>query len=190
MDQSLGEHIRQLREDQGLGRRELAKRAGVTYSYLSKIETGERVGSLSTLTKIAEALGMTVSAIQAGDTNMLVANIPDADLVKAVVHADGSIEPADAAAAGERAMVLNNHPSAYLRERDTLLLAPPPATTAMRDGDLVVAQVAGAGPVVRYLEQAGSIWLLRPLDPSGPTVVLDGSGVFLRCGIRAVLRYI
>lgn len=46
------------RSRQGLTRQELARLAGISYPYLSQIETGDRVPSLKTLAKLAQALAL------------------------------------------------------------------------------------------------------------------------------------
>jgi DNA-binding XRE family transcriptional regulator len=46
------------REHRGLSQRDLAARAGLNFAYLSQIETGARRGSIETMKKLAEALGV------------------------------------------------------------------------------------------------------------------------------------
>jgi DNA-binding XRE family transcriptional regulator len=46
------------REHRGLSQRDLAARAGLNSAYLSQIETGARKGSIGTVKKLAEALGV------------------------------------------------------------------------------------------------------------------------------------
>ena len=48
------------REHRGLSVKALAELAGVAPAYLSQIETGKREGTVSTLSKIAKALGVTI----------------------------------------------------------------------------------------------------------------------------------
>lgn len=48
------------REYRGLSGKELAKAAGIAPSYLSNIESGKRDGTVGTMKKIAEALGVTI----------------------------------------------------------------------------------------------------------------------------------
>jgi len=53
--------IRQLRLKQGLTQAELAKRAGLSWIYIAKLEGGDRVSpSLPALHRIARALGATL----------------------------------------------------------------------------------------------------------------------------------
>lgn len=53
---SIGERVRALRQERGLGVRELARRVGVTASMLSQIERGGVNPSVGTLFRLAEAL--------------------------------------------------------------------------------------------------------------------------------------
>lgn len=55
---NLGGRIRSIRIQRGMEQDELAKKAKITQSHLSKIETGESNPSIPSLKKIAEALGV------------------------------------------------------------------------------------------------------------------------------------
>ena len=52
--------VRVWREYRGLKARELAEAAGISQSYLSQIESGEREGTFDTMRRIAEALRVTL----------------------------------------------------------------------------------------------------------------------------------
>ena len=54
--EGLGRAIRVIRTGQDLSRKELALRAGLSYSYLAEIETGAKVPSSKALAALAEAL--------------------------------------------------------------------------------------------------------------------------------------
>ena len=56
--EALGRTIRVLRTEQGLSRSDLAKRAGVSYSYLSAIENGTKPPSTKIQMLVARALGV------------------------------------------------------------------------------------------------------------------------------------
>ena len=58
--QSLGERIRALRSEQGLTLVQLGQRVGLSASYLSQIERGVTMPSLTRLTTIANALNVEV----------------------------------------------------------------------------------------------------------------------------------
>ena len=51
-----GAAVSSVREDLGLDRKELAETAGISYSYLSAIESGQKLPSGTVQTKLAEAL--------------------------------------------------------------------------------------------------------------------------------------
>lgn len=55
---ALGRTIKVLRTDRALERKELADRAGISYSHLASIETGQKQPSPQVLTAIADALGI------------------------------------------------------------------------------------------------------------------------------------
>jgi len=54
----LGDAIRLRRQEIGLSRREVAQRAGLSYPYLSELETGKKRGSPDSIRAVAEALGL------------------------------------------------------------------------------------------------------------------------------------
>ena len=56
--EALGRTVQVLRTDQGLDRRDLADRAGISYSYLAAIENGKKPPSSKVLFSIAGALGL------------------------------------------------------------------------------------------------------------------------------------
>lgn len=55
--------LNEIRERQGLSQRALAKKAKMSQTYLCNVETGKADPSLSTLTRLAKALGVTVSEL-------------------------------------------------------------------------------------------------------------------------------
>ena len=59
----LGMRIKMLRENEGLTQVQLAERAGIQPSHLSRIEAGKYAVTFETVQAIAEALGMTVDII-------------------------------------------------------------------------------------------------------------------------------
>ncbi len=52
--------VRHIRQENGLSLRALAAMAGMSYPYLCNVENGKADPSLSTLRKLAKALGVTV----------------------------------------------------------------------------------------------------------------------------------
>jgi transcriptional regulator with XRE-family HTH domain len=63
---SFGGRVKQLREEQGISIRRLAKRAGISKSSLSKIEAGDQVAGLEASERIAAGLGLTLWQILGG----------------------------------------------------------------------------------------------------------------------------
>lgn len=62
-DHYLGNFIRKYRLEQHLTIADVSARAGISKGMLSKIENGQTSASLSTLTKLAQALGLTLSSV-------------------------------------------------------------------------------------------------------------------------------
>lgn len=76
----LGDRIRKLRVRQRLTLKQIAGACGVTTSLLSKIENGKAFPSVATLTRIAEALGVRMSALlDAPRDQTTVVSTADAD---------------------------------------------------------------------------------------------------------------
>lgn len=63
----LGRRIRSLREGHGLSQGKLAERAGLSEKYLGEVERGGGNITIELLTKLADALGVTVAAIMEND---------------------------------------------------------------------------------------------------------------------------
>lgn len=61
LDQYLGNMIRDLRKREGLTIADISKQAGISRGMLSKIENGQTATSLETLSRIANALGASLS---------------------------------------------------------------------------------------------------------------------------------
>ncbi len=59
----LGQRVCDLRKALSLTQEELAKKAGIGFSYISMIERGQRMPHLETLVRIAAALGVSVSQL-------------------------------------------------------------------------------------------------------------------------------
>lgn len=63
MGRELGRFVESRRSELGLTRRELAEASGLSYPYVSQIETGDREPSLKRLHDLAHALGVGVSQL-------------------------------------------------------------------------------------------------------------------------------
>ena len=62
-----GQRLRQLRVDQALTLRALADRSGVSYDTINKLELGQRPARLSTIRKLADALGVEPKELMKGE---------------------------------------------------------------------------------------------------------------------------
>jgi transcriptional regulator with XRE-family HTH domain len=62
---ALGQAIRRLREAEGLSQESLALRADVDRAYVGRVERGDNAAALLTLKRIADALGITMTALMA-----------------------------------------------------------------------------------------------------------------------------
>ena len=63
---TFGGHLRRLREDAGLSRAELARRAGVPASTLRQWESDRGMPDLAALVRLAQALGVQVERFAEG----------------------------------------------------------------------------------------------------------------------------
>ena len=63
MTSGLAKRLKQLRAERGLTQAALAKRAGVTLSYVGRLEIGKHDPQLSSLRKLAKALKVTVGEL-------------------------------------------------------------------------------------------------------------------------------
>ena len=59
----LAMRLRQLRKVKELTQEDLARKAGVTLGYIARLETGRHDPKLSTLRKLAKALGVSVAEL-------------------------------------------------------------------------------------------------------------------------------
>jgi transcriptional regulator with XRE-family HTH domain len=78
--QRVGEHVRQLRVQAGISLRTLARQTGFSASFMSQLENGRVSPSISSMEKIAAALGATLSeffAAAAGGEGGLVVRTAD-----------------------------------------------------------------------------------------------------------------
>ena len=66
---NIGERLRELREERNISMRSLATRSGLSANALSMIERGKASPSVSTLYKLAEALGISITTFFASATD-------------------------------------------------------------------------------------------------------------------------
>jgi len=92
---TVGERIRQRRVELGLSQRELATE-GVSYAYISRLESNERRASVSVLRKIAPKLAVSVQWLETGKPD------PAEELARLVLDHRGRPLPARAATLARR----------------------------------------------------------------------------------------
>ena len=63
---ALGKRVRELRTDQGLSQEQLAERSHMHWTHISGIERARYDVKLSTLSRVARGLGVTISELLAG----------------------------------------------------------------------------------------------------------------------------
>lgn len=88
--------IREIRKSRGLTQAELGKLAGVSRSYLSEMETGSKDINATRLTRIAQALGVSVVDLFEADSSdpilsLLLARFPamtEAQKLALLAHAE------------------------------------------------------------------------------------------------------
>ncbi|MEV6057413.1 helix-turn-helix transcriptional regulator [Streptomyces sp. NPDC052107] len=74
----LGRSLRELRDERGWSRKDLAERSGLSYPYVSQLENGDREPSFDTLTKLAQTFGLAVDALLAPATTQRSSRPPTA----------------------------------------------------------------------------------------------------------------
>jgi len=72
---SLGEKVRKLREAKKLSVRELARRSGISASFISGIEGGNRYPSVAALERLAGELGVSAAALRKLDNRSSLAQL-------------------------------------------------------------------------------------------------------------------
>lgn len=75
MKQTLGQKIRELREDAELSLRELGKKVGASAAFLSDIELGHRFPSKEVFAKLAKVFHVRLDALQQYDSRQSVADL-------------------------------------------------------------------------------------------------------------------
>ena len=70
--QSIGRRLRSARQERGLTLRQVAKSSGLTAAFISQLERGDTSASVSSLVKIAAALGIEVTSLFEKPSSTLV----------------------------------------------------------------------------------------------------------------------
>ena len=118
LSEALGRTIRLARIDQRLERRDLAERAGISYSYLSAIENGQKEPSGRVLYAIARSLGLRDDELLAAARDRLETNVgPTAPPAPPSAVAASTAPRAASAAPGPRRRAWLSRPAAVQEHR-------------------------------------------------------------------------
>ena len=97
--QAVGHTIKVFRTDLGMARRELADTVGISYSYLTEIENGNKPASANILGPIADALGLRLSQLtEAAERRQESWNDPDRSPTSAIRARAQAAPPSDSLA--------------------------------------------------------------------------------------------
>jgi transcriptional regulator with XRE-family HTH domain len=94
---AIGRRLRQRRESLGLSQRDLSE-PGVSYAYISRIESGARTPSVKALRKLAPKLGVSVDWLETGEQS------PGEQLARLVLDHAGQPLPATAVKLAHRVL--------------------------------------------------------------------------------------
>lgn len=111
---ALGRAIKVLRTLQGIDRKDLADRAGLSYSYLAEIENGKKSPSASAQKAIADALGLLVGDLHVHAKKLLYEIRSDASEERSRLGVSASMQPRRSA---ERLSSADLPPSSGARAR-------------------------------------------------------------------------
>lgn len=94
VDTSIGQRLKAARMAKHLRQEDLAERSGVSLANLRKIEQGQRQGSLSTLTRLANAMGASVNDILGVQPGLGGDAAPDVTRVRVAIYdRSADVEP-------------------------------------------------------------------------------------------------
>lgn len=161
--QRIGRALQVLRAELGLSRKQLATRAGLSYSYLSEIEGGKKEPSSKTMFVLADALGVSPSELMAAAETR----------VRSSATAPRSRRYApdypDAAPTMAREMPAAPEPSASIELGEE---AEDPRQTSWFRSRRRARQQPGAGTDLR-LDREELIAILERLDPEDRQLVME-----------------
>jgi SOS-response transcriptional repressor LexA len=181
---TLGEYIRQKREEQGLSARQLAEMAGVSDAHIIYIETGRRKPTFDKVVNILDALGVSVEdyfresrpevsnvepAAMGGLHRVPVISWVTAGKWKEVCDA---FEPGDADewlqtdVRGKNVFalrVVGDSMEPEFKEGEVVIVSP---HVEAQPGDYVVVKDPEEKATFKQLKKYGKRWVLHPLNPN------------------------
>jgi transcriptional regulator with XRE-family HTH domain len=88
----LGNNLAEYRKKLKISQRELGRRSGVSGQMISKIENDNTIPSFTTLSKIADALGITLNELLAGESEVIGVETDDVHGILDIINYSGSIK--------------------------------------------------------------------------------------------------
>jgi SOS-response transcriptional repressor LexA len=180
---TVGQFIRQKREEQGLSARQLAERAGVSDAHILYIETGRRNPTFDKVMNILDALGVGIEEFLM-EARPSVANVEPAGLgwfrkipVISWVMAGKWREVCDAFEPGDAdewiesdvrgrsvfaLRVVGDSMEPEFKEGEIIIVSP---HVEAQPGDYVVVKDGEEKATFKQLKKYGPRWVLHPLNP-------------------------
>jgi SOS-response transcriptional repressor LexA len=181
---TLGEFIREKREEQGLSARQLAEMAGVSDAHIIYIETGRRNPTFGKVMNILDALGVSVEDYLK-ESRPGIANIEPAQIrglhrvpVISLVVAGKWKEVCDAFEPGDAdewldsdvrgknvfaLRVVGDSMEPEFKEGEVVIVSPQVEAVP---GDYVVVKNRDGQATFKQLKKYGQKWVLHPLNPN------------------------
>jgi len=103
---SIGRRLRSARQERGLTLRQVAKSSGLTAAFISQLERGDTSASVSSLVKIASALGIDVTSLFEKPSSTLVRR---GERVPSMLGGEGVVDYVLTPEEEKRAQVIETH---------------------------------------------------------------------------------
>jgi len=192
MSLQIGEKIREARQAKGISLRQLAKRIGIHFSHLSKIENGKDVVGRETLIRIAEELGADPEFMlgEAGHQAMpfrLLGNVAAGVPIEAIEDVE-SFDLASAFDPQEHFMLRVKGDSMILDGINDGDLAVVKQARTARNGETVVAIVDGEEATLKRFEKRKGKVVLKPANDDMTEMIFPASSVEIRGVLSGVIR--
>jgi transcriptional regulator with XRE-family HTH domain len=137
---SIGRRLRGARQERGLTLRQVAKSSGLTAAFISQLERGDTSASVSSLVKIAAALGIDVTSLFEKPSSTLVRR---GERVPAMLGGEGVVDYVLTPKDEKRAQVIETHldpggcadKELYTRGGELLICVVQSGTLEMRVGE-------------------------------------------------------
>jgi transcriptional regulator with XRE-family HTH domain len=112
---NIGRRLRSARQERGMTLQQVARSSGLTGAFISQLERGDTSASISSLVKIAAALGIEVTSLFEKPSSTLVRR---GDRVPTMLGGEGVMDYLLTPAAEKRAQVIETHlePGGYADE--------------------------------------------------------------------------